>query len=34
MAQFDGETGGIAVVEAYAKEVEGKTCTSKKTLTL
>jgi hypothetical protein len=26
MAKFDGETEGKAVVEAFAKDVEGKTC--------
>ena len=33
MAQFNGETEGKAVVEAYAKEVEGKTCASEECLT-
>jgi hypothetical protein len=28
MAKFDGETEGKAVVEAFAKDVEGKTCIS------
>jgi hypothetical protein len=32
MTQFDGETGGKAVVEGFAKEVEGKTCASKESL--
>lgn len=33
MTQFDSETGGTAVVEAFAKEVEGKTCTPEEALT-